>query len=188
MRLKGGDTEAFRHIYDRYKARLFLFSLKFLRSEEQAEEIVHDVFLKIWEERRGLDPDRSFGSYLHTVCKHHIFNLLKRIARQRRYESVVRDNFSGTANLTENVVLFREYSRLAEEAINTLPPRRRMVYRLCREEGKSYEEAAEELGISRNAVKDHLVKAGKTIRKFFSVRADIKFNTPLLVFLFFRWF
>ena len=183
-RLKSNDEQAFRHIYDLYKGRLFLFALKFLKTEDLAEEVVHDVFLKIWEDRCRLNPELSFNSYIHTICKHRIFNLLKRTARLRCLKADVQSGITEASNQTEDAIVFKEYGKLAEEVINGLPPRRRLVYRLCKEEGKSYQEAAEELGISRDAVKDHLVKAGKTIREFFSVRTDIKFNTIFLTNLF----
>lgn len=171
---KDGDTKAFKHIYDQYKGRLFLFSLRFLKSEELAEEVVHDVFMKIWEERARLNPELSINSYLHTICKNMIFNLLKREARLRLIKAEMQNSNAGVSNNTEDVLAQREYCRLAEEAIGALPPKRRLIYRLCKEEGKSYQEAADELGISRNAVKDHLVKARKSITKFFNLRADIK--------------
>lgn len=185
-RLKNGDEEAFSYIYDQFKTRLFLFSLKFLKSEDLAEEVVHDVFLKIWEERQGLNPELSFNSYLHTICKHLIFNLLKRTARLRCLKASIQDSTVEASNQTEDAIIFKEYGRLAEEVINNLPPRRRLVYRLCKEEGKSYQEAAEELGISRDAVKDHIIKAGKTIREFFRIKTDIKFNTIFLTGLLLR--
>jgi RNA polymerase sigma-70 factor (family 1) len=164
--LKENDYKAFEYIYNKYKRRLFLFALKFVKSEELAEEVLHDVFLKIWELRASLDEKQCFSSYLFTICKNHILNLLKKIARENRIKHEIGLKQDVVHQEVENGFVYDEYKKLAEVAIAKLPAKRRLVFTMVKVEGMSYEEVVNTLHISRNAVKDHVVKAGKAIKEY----------------------
>jgi len=79
-----GDTAAFKELYNYYHPQLYRFSLRYVKSPFLAEEVVHDVFVKVWENRHTLDESRSIRSYLYTICKNHMLNVLARAARERQ--------------------------------------------------------------------------------------------------------
>ncbi|MCK5367454.1 MAG: RNA polymerase sigma-70 factor, partial [Cyclobacteriaceae bacterium] len=75
-RLKKGDEAAFEILYNIYKGRLYSFSIKLVKSDDLACDIIHDVFVKVWEKRKQINHESNFSSYLHTICKNRIFNFL----------------------------------------------------------------------------------------------------------------
>ncbi len=164
--IKENDFKAFEYIYNKYKRRLFLFALKFVKSEELAEEVLHDVFLKIWETRVTLNEEQCFSSYLYTVSKNHILNILKRAALENRIKREISLKQEVVHEEMENELIYKEYKKLAEVAIARLPAKRRLVFTMVKLDGMSYEEVVSTLHISRNAVKDHVVKAGKAIKEY----------------------
>ena len=172
-RLKKGDPKAFEALFNKYKNRLFLFAIKFVKSEDLASDMLHDVFLKIWEKRKQLDPEQSFNSYIHTICKNTIFNFLKYAAKKNSVRLEIIHSALEHSNVVENDFYFRQYEKIAHDALEQLPPRRKEVYMECKMNGKSYDETASILGISRNAVKDHMVNANKFIKSYFLLHGEI---------------
>lgn len=168
-----GEEPAFRILYEKYHAPLYYYTLKFLKSGALAEEVVHDVFLKIWENRKNLRTDLNFRAYLFTICKNHIVNVLLRASKEREIKNKIARHLDTSHNDLEETVVYADYMNLAYEAINHLPPQRQLVFKLCREEGKTYAEIAETLNISTGTVKDHLVKAGKFIKNYLLKNARI---------------
>lgn len=177
-RLAADDRDAFEACYYKYHAPLYRFALKLLKSPMLAEEVVHDTFLKIWENRQRLDAALSLRSYLFTITRNDVLNLLARSAREAAIAQEILASFGeGIHNATENEVVYNDYHRIVQQAIDQLPPQRRQVFTLCRLEGKSYEEAATLLNISTGTVSDHMVKAGKTLRQFLNIHTDLSLPT-----------
>lgn len=166
--LAAGDTDAFRRVYNQYHANVYRYALKFVKSRELAKEIVHDVFLKVWEKREQLNPAFSLEGYLIRICKNHVLNVLLKAAREEAWKKEVLHLAERTANQTEDVVVYADYAKYADLAIAQLPPQRQLIFKMCRLEGKSYEEAAQALGISIGTVRDHMLKAGRTVRQYLS--------------------
>lgn len=178
--ISAGSVEAFTFLYRKYHGYLYHFSLKFLKSPELAEEAVHDVFLKIWENRKELDPARSLKGYLIKTCRNHVLNLMSRALREQLWKSEVLSAGSGQHMDTENAIVLSDYERLAEEAIAKLPPQRQKIFRLYRLEEKSLDEIAESEGISKGTVKDHLLKATRQIRSFMRQYSGIPMEMVVL--------
>lgn len=174
-RLKKGDEAAFEILYNIYKGRLYSFSIKLVKSDDLACDIIHDVFVKVWEKRKQINHESNFSSYLHTICKNRIFNFLKQASRRDALKLEIIQYTSNRQNRLEDDLHFNEYEKIANEAVNKLPPRRKTVFQMCKFDGKSYEETASDLGISRNAVKDHIVKASKFIKNYFQEHAEVSF-------------
>lgn len=171
--LKKGDPSAFEELFNSYKGRIFAFALKFVKCEDIASDILHDVFIKVWEKRRRIKPDLNFNSYLHTICKNRVFNLLKQASRKEALKLEILYHTREERNKVEEDYYFEQYEKIANDAVNQLPPRRKEVFQLCKLDGRSYAETASDLGISRNAVKDHMVKASKFIKSYFHEHAEI---------------
>lgn len=181
--LINGQKEAFEKVYAAYHYKVYKLAIKFVKSEEIAKEVVQDVFVKIWVSRHTINKELSFSAYLFTIAHNHIFNLLKRAAKETSLKSEILAAAELTTNQTEDAVITAEYESLASHAIEHLPPQRKIVFKLCRQEGKSYEEVAQELGISKSTVKDHMVKAVKTIKEYLHIHTQASFLYLLALYL-----
>ncbi len=170
-RLAGGDEKAFNTIYQRYSSILFNAAMVYVKDTGTAQDIVQQVFLKIWEKRAGAVGIDSFHYYLIVTSRNLIYDRfrktnveVRKIAELARQEA---NNFAGTgADLAEE----REHARIFETAISTLPPQQRKIYLLIQEEQLSYKETAVALGLSMFTVKKHLELARRSVRRYVMCR------------------
>lgn len=179
-RLKGGDVNAYKHIYDQYHAQLYNYALKFLKMPELAEDVIHDVFLKLWEIREQLKPEFGIIGYLYKISRNQIFKLLKKISAERDLRIKVIGFIENQLVEGEADLQWNEYASLLGGAIEQLPPQCQKVFNLCRQEGKTYSEAAQIMGISTHTVKEHMMAAMKSIKKYFRQNADIVFSLLII--------
>lgn len=172
QRLQQGDTEAYITLYDQYYPSLYTYILHFINIPELAEDALQEVFIKIWEIRERINPELSFSGYLYRITRNHVFKLMKKISADAALRIQVMQELQQQTEDADTRLLWKQYESLLHKAIAQLPPQRQKVFRLCREESKSYEEVAVELGISRNTVKEHMVLAMKSIKFFFYTNTD----------------
>ncbi|HWV69114.1 RNA polymerase sigma-70 factor [Chitinophaga sp.] len=172
QRLQQGDTGAYITLYDQYYPSLYTYILHFINIPELAEDALQEVFIKIWEIRERINPELSFSGYLYRITRNHVFKLLKKISADAALRLQVMQELQQQTEDADTALLWKQYESLLHQAIAQLPPQRQKVFRLCREESKSYEEVAVELGISRNTVKEHMVLAMKSIKFFFYTNTD----------------
>ncbi len=163
--VKTGDRSAFRLLYERFHAGLYQLAVRLLKSEALAEEVVHDVFLKIWEAREGLKTDTSFQSYLFTICRNQALDVLKKAAREQSLRQQISEGWELQVEQQAFEAVFSKAQQKALAAVKELPLQRQEVFRLAKVEGLSYDEIAQKLNISKSTVSDHLVKAMKSIRE-----------------------
>lgn len=166
VQLRNHDEEAFRHLYETYKDDVYTYALSFLRHKEYAEEIVQEVFMKIWINHENLDPERSFKSYLFTITRNLTFNFLRKAAHNKKLGDEIFYIKPETCNPIERKIQEQELEKIRREAIDLLPPGRKRIFEMSRLEDKSYEEISKELGISLSTVKNQMSKSLKTIREF----------------------
>jgi RNA polymerase sigma-70 factor (family 1) len=163
------DQLAFRQVFLHYSDRLILFAAAFLQTKEEGEEVVADVFIKLWQHRRQLPEIRNINTYLYTAVRNTALNYLGK--RQRAsglpYISVVAD--AGAVS-PEDILISKENLQRVEEAVNGLPPRCRLIFRLIREDGLRYKEVAEILGISVNTVNVQMGIAMKKLTQVIDAR------------------
>lgn len=179
LRLQAGDEWAFEQLYGLYKLRILKKLIRFVKREDIAVELLQDIFLKLWEKRESLDPEQSFRSYLFRIAENKITDLFRRAAHDKKLLAHLQIATAGLTNTTEEIIHFKEQQSLLQEAIDSLPPQRQKIFILCKIEGKSYQEAAELLGISIGTVNDHMVKAGRVIRQHFKA-TDLVFLVLLI--------
>ncbi|MBC9932864.1 RNA polymerase sigma factor [Chitinophaga qingshengii] len=174
-RLAIGDQAAFTAIYMQYHGGIYTYLLKFTKNPLLTEDLVHDVFLKIWEIREQLDIQSSFAAYLYRLARNTALTQLNRLT----LFDAVRDEVMHRVSLgiheqsVFNAVEQKQYEELLQKAIDNLPPQRREAFILCRRQGKSYEEAAALMNISRNTFKQHLSLAVKSIREYLLEHGNI---------------
>lgn len=179
--LKEGNERAFRKIYDLYHHKLYYYSLRFTHSGEAAKELVQEVFVKLWMVRENLNPDLSLQSYLYTLARHLNFKYLQKAASDSELREEIMHHYTAHYINTEDEFVYAEYLKIAEKAVEQLPPHRRLIFKMSRYEGLSYKEIAGNLGISINTVKNHLVKANKCIKKYLLVHTDIPVGILILI-------
>jgi RNA polymerase sigma-70 factor (family 1) len=161
--LAQGSEYAFMQLFEYYRARIFGVALRFLKSRELAEEVVQEVFLKVWMRREGIGKVLDFEAYLFTMTRNLVFDRIKDMAK----ESSAKKEFAHSiqhVNSTDQPLIEEQYNALLHEALSQLPPQQKQIFRLAKIEGLSHQAIAEQLDISRLTVKTHMAKACKTIR------------------------
>jgi RNA polymerase sigma-70 factor (ECF subfamily) len=172
-RIVSGDQTAFKEIFYRYKDKLFSYCFRFTKSEEVAEEIVQDVLLKIWTDRKRIDPDLSFSSYLYTITRNYSFNFLKKAAANISLQEKLFYYFDHYHSQPEDQLVFNDLTSIVNKAVALLPPQRRLIYKMSREKAMNYDEIAHHLGISKHTVKNQLVQALKFIRSYLNTHTEL---------------
>lgn len=165
-RLKNGDMLAFDRVYELYSHKLYSFVFKILKNEAEADDIVQEVFVKIWESRHKLEDYKLLNSYIFTIAYNNSIDLIRKRINNSKYLEHLKN--SAVSNITPSItsqIEFNELNIQAEKLIANLPERQKQVYLLHREEGLTYPEIAEKLGISKNTVENHMAKALKYLRQ-----------------------
>ncbi|WP_299546830.1 RNA polymerase sigma-70 factor [Seonamhaeicola sp.] len=166
LELISGSEVAFRKLFDIYRNQLYKYSLSMVCSQAYAEEIVQDVFMKIWIKRDTLNPNLSFKSYIYTITRNQNIKFLKKAANNLKLRQEVFYQSQKFRNSTERYMREVELEALKEEALNQLSPKRRLIFQMSRNDGKSYEDIGTELGISPNTVRNQMSRALETLRNF----------------------
>ena len=161
-----GDEYAFAKLFAHYRDKIYSVAFKLTKSDVIAEEIVQDVFLKIWLMRSNLIEIQNFGAYLFIVTRNDVYKVLKGIARNYK-NTLLKDNDQSFANNeTIDLVMEKEYQGLLQRAVDRLPNQQKQVYYLVKEQGLKRDEVAHQLNIQPETVKFHLAQAMKNIRAF----------------------
>lgn len=163
--LKSGDQAAFRHFYDKYHLPLYRRLLRLVQVDVIAEELLQDLFLKIWQKRELIDPDQSFKAYLYKIAEHIVADHYRKLAREVKLERESDVNVVEVPELYDND--FADTAqKIVNEAIEQLPAQQQAVFRLCKIEGKSYEEVSQLLHISHATINTHISRASKTVKSY----------------------
>jgi len=160
-----GDKDAFTALFKRYSRQLYYISLKYTGKEEDAEDIVQEVFSKIWIVRNCLKPDKQFMPYIVKIAKNQIFNKSKRRLIEMTYLKYKKEIQNAGQHTTEEQLNLKEFKYLVKTEINHLSPKRKEIYILSREHGLSNKEIASKLNISTSTVENHINKVLNTLRE-----------------------
>ena len=178
---KNGDHHSFKVLYQKYAPKLYGFSKRYLNSNDEAEEIVQEVFLRIWEKKQNIDENQSFSSYIIQAAKHRIFNGFRKKVNEQAYLDFLIHADQSMTNFTDMEIDYREIKQKAENAISTMPPKRQEIFRLSREKGLKNKEIAEKLQISIKTVENQMGQALKFLREELS-----DYQSIILIFLLFQ--
>ncbi len=177
-----GSEQAFEKVYKLYSSRLYGNLLKLVKSEAEAKEILQDVFMKIWDNRQSIDIEKSFHSYLFKIAENKVYDFFRKAARDKKKVAQLIALATTEYISGEEIILADGNAAILEKAIESLPPQRQQVFRLCKLEGKSYKEVSELLGISVSTISDHIVKATKAIRGYFEDNEQALLGLFVMVF------
>ena len=167
-----GDERSFRELFHLYKQQVYAYAMHFTHAVAASEEIVQDIFLKLWLHKEGLRGIDDFEAYLYTITRNLCFDHLKKLAR----EQAMKQEWIRSASLyeenVETAVVYHHYDDLIHKALELLPPQQKKIYTLSFYQGQKHEEIARYLHISRNTVKVHLAKARAAVRNYLAAHLD----------------
>ena len=167
-----GDEAAFRILVEQHWDNIYGVTFAFTKSPVIAEEIVQDVFVKIWLKRESLPIIKNFSDFLFIIARNHIFTTLRKKINELPFSAHLLNYFQETGSNPENQLIYRETESLVQKAIEQLPPQQQLVYRLSREQGLNQEEIAARLAISKHTIKSHMAKALQFIRHYLQMHAE----------------
>lgn len=162
--MQDGEESAFTELYNRYWDKLLLRAVMQLGSREDAEELLHDVYVRLWKRRETIELKHSFHTYIAAVLK---YEILRRLAdrKNKRLKETAREQQPHLADRsTEERLDFRDLQGQLEASVRQLPDRCQLVFRMSREKGLSEKEIAEQLQLSPKTVQNHIHRALQALR------------------------
>lgn len=186
IRLRGGDVAAFDQLYRCTVNLVFRRIKRLVHIHAVAEELTQDVFYQIWKQREKIDPLVPFPSIAMRTAKSIAINFYQKAIREHQLKEQLVSAGSAAYNPLEEEIDFNETRELLEKAIAKLPPQRQRVFNLCKIQGKTYEFAAAELGVSVGTIKDHMAKAMRFLKEELISRSGKAPLYAVLVVLLFR--
>lgn len=174
--LKEGDQYAYTEIFERYKGLLYKHAYRLLSDQEEANDIIQDLFLTLWQKRAGLNLTTSLSSYLYSAVRNRIFDLISHQKVASKYLDSIKAFVEQGDYITDEQIRSNELSRIIEREIASLPPKMRKVFELSRTGDLSYKEIGQQLNISDKTVKQQAYNAVKILK--------LKINSYLALFPF----
>ena len=161
------DEQAFRVVFDHYKATFHATAFKMTRSKDIAEEIIQEVFVTLWVKRKLVAVAKNPEGYLFTILHNYIYSHFRKLAQERRLESMIEQEREDSDNYIEALLIEKENRTILENVISQLPHQQRLIYKLAKQEGVSRDEIARQLNLSPNTVRNHLAAAVEYLRIYF---------------------
>jgi RNA polymerase sigma-70 factor (ECF subfamily) len=180
LELSQGSELAFTNVYNQYKNNVYSTAFRITKSKILSEEAVQDIFLKIWQNRETLSEIDHFENYLYIISRNHLFNSIKKIAREATLASEINLKETGFID-TDTSIKDEQYNIILNQIVEQLPPQQQKVYKMAKLDGLSHQKIGESLGISTETVKKHMAQALKFIRLKISPYMNM-FMTFLLFF------
>ena len=179
VQLQAGSADAFTQLYQAYAERLYYNILSLVKDGSTAEELVQDIFARIWQKRETIQIDTNFGAYLFAASRNRVYDFFRKLDRDHHLYASIKAAASYEYTHIEEALLKRENVDMLQKAINSLPHQRRRAFELCKIEGLSYKEASEKMGISLSTLKDHMANAREAIRIYVSNHSYITIGIAL---------
>jgi RNA polymerase sigma-70 factor (ECF subfamily) len=176
QRVTDGDEQAFTSLFNAYKDKLYSFVYDITGSETKAEDTVQEVFLKIWQQREGLNKVHQFNAYIFRMCRNYAIDQLRKLSREILLHSSLLQPEHTADRSADDALLQKEAREKLQEAIDQLPTQQKRVFILHRENGLRQQEIAHELNLSLSTVQNHLFRAVGNIRQYLNTTyPDISF-------------
>lgn len=179
-KIAAGEEHAFSILYNQYYQKTYKFAYSLLLDDSAAQEIIQESMLYIWQHSYKLTEVQNFEAYLKTIAKHKAIAVFRSKQVKQKAAKILAGAYSETHNETEVTRILKETREILKKAIRQLPKQQQQVYRLCREQGMKYEEAAELPNLSHGTVQTHMKLALKHLREQVGKHTDI---TVLLIIL-----
>ncbi len=167
LRINAGEKNAYQELFERYAPRIYQFSLSYLKNSADSEELVQDVFLKIWEKRETLDHSKNIKAFIFKVAVNTIYDFIRHKNIENAFSDFARANFETNSNNTWHTVIFDEMQENLQKLLAQLPEQQQKIFQLSKEEGLSSEEIAAKLNLSKRTVENHLYRAISFLKENF---------------------
>lgn len=177
-RIKYGEKKAFQELYERYAPKIHHFSLSYLKNEADSEELVQNVFLKVWEKRKILDASQNIKSYIFKIAVNSIYDFIRCKNIEKAFSEFALNNYSRESNNTWNTIIYKEMQTTLNKRVSQMPEQRRRVFHLSKRKGLTNDEIAEKLNISKRTVENQLYRALAFLKVHYK-------NESMLTLLFF---
>lgn len=171
--MSAGEEEAFNQLFNIYWDKVYATALILTKSNQLAEDIAQEVFLRLWQNREKANGIENLEAYLFITARNLIYNRLSRIKLEIAYNNYLQHQFSTPGKDIEALAEFRQLRGIIAEGIQQLPPQQQKAFRLSREEGLNHEAISRQMGVSRATVKDYIVRAIAFLRKYLQEHATL---------------
>lgn len=178
-----GDRAAFTRLYTRYINNLYRYVYSICKSKEVSEEVVQDIFIKIWVHRDGLSNIKSFNAYLFRSAKNTLLNQIKKSKVEGRVLALVQPDTEESTERSDTKIIYNEYFAIAQAAINLLPEKRRQIVELRTKDDLTLDEIAVKLNISKSVVKKQLYSGMSFVRKYLYENGEL--TSCLAIYIYF---
>ncbi|MCC8411218.1 RNA polymerase sigma-70 factor [Mucilaginibacter sp. UR6-1] len=159
FKLNRHQNLTFEEVFDRYKRQVYSQVYAIAKSQYAAEEITQEIFIKLWTNAEALHDVKNLGGYIYTITRNYSLNYLRKTASDVKLVNELMRVAVVNDNNTEARLAASECRGLISKAVSKLSPQRQLVYKLCKEDGMSYDEIAAQLNLSKHTVKNHLMAA-----------------------------
>ncbi len=167
VRVKHGEKEAYKVLFERYASRIYQFSYSYLSSKQDSEELVQNVFLKIWEQREVLDQSKNIKSFIFKIAVNAIYDFIRKKNVENAFLDFAAVNFEIESNNTWHAIIYEEMLSELQLLIGQFPEQRKRIFRLRMEEGMSNEDIAQKLKLSKRTVENQLYRATAFLKEHF---------------------
>ena len=165
--IQKGVKTAYQELFERYAPRIYQFSLSYLKNELDAEGLVQDVFLKIWEIREKLDSTKNIKAFIFKIAVNSIYDLIRCKNIEHAFQDFTRVQDNQHSDATWHAVIWEEMLANLDELVKQMPEQRRKIFQMSREKGLSNDEIAKELNLSKRTVENQLYRAIAFLKKHF---------------------
>lgn len=156
----------FSELFRQHEHRLYTLALKLTKSDQLAKDIIQEVFLKLWDQRNQLSSILNIEAWLYRVTENKIIDFLRKASADNRLKEKIWNQLQQIVNESEQYLAAKEYNQIIQKAIDLLPPQRKLIYQLNKENGMNYREIADKLHLSKHTVKNQLSTAIQSVRSF----------------------
>lgn len=171
-RVACGDEKAFETVFHHYRSKIYAYAFHLLDNKDMADELVQEVFLKVWLSRNKIPEIARFDAWLFIIARNQIFDMLKHLSKESSAKARMSVVPVPVSDTVETQLINKENEQLLENALGRLSPQQKLIFTLSRHQGMKHEEIATRLNISRNTVKTHLVHALKILRSVLPLHSD----------------
>ena len=180
VQLANGNEKAFDRLVDRYWNKIYSVALTYIKSPSLAEDLVQDVFLKLWQKRETLAAIESLEDYLFIITRNAVISALRKKGPKFPVGDYLSASLPANEFLPEQQLQAKQLEQIINQAIALLPPQQQQALRLSREEGRSHDEIASLMALSKNTVKNHIVRALNFVRDYIQSQSDTLLTIAIL--------
>lgn len=173
LRMAAGEEEAFNQLFNTYWDKVYATALILTKSNQLAEDIAQEVFLRLWQHREKADGIQNLEAFLFITARNLIYNRLSRVKLETAYNNYLQHQFKAPDKDIEARAEFRQLREIIAAGIHELPPQQQKAFRLSREEGLNHEDISKQMGVSRATVKDYIVRSIAFLRKYLQEHATL---------------